>query len=598
MDLVREYAGDNSQAAFAELVRRHINLVYSVALRYTRNETDAQDIAQAVFIMLAQKAAKLRPATVLTGWLYESTRYISMNLLRTRARQQAREQEAYMQSTLDEAPPDAWKQLEPMLEEAMTRLSEGDRALLALRYFQNRTGAEAAAAVGIEEWAARKRIERAVEKLRKFFARRGIVFSAAAVAGAISANSVHAAPAALAQAVTAAAFVKGAAAGSSTLTLIQGALKIMAWSKAKTAVITGVAILLTAGVATVGIKTIRAHRTQPDIHGAWEGAIPTTVGQLRVVLHINGANNAYSASIDSIDQRSKDIPVSKFEYDSPTLKFTSEPVQGTFEGKFNPATDQLTGTWKQPTLDTKIQLKRTATPTPIPAPLTEQDYTPRAGSDLQGLWKGTLQLGPTTLHLAFKFSETESGKFISEMDSPDQGSKGVVVSATTYEKPAVHVEVGSIGGIYDATLNSAHTAITGTWTQMGAEIPLTLERADLNAERAQATARSAGKDFSHTGPDDLTGHWKGALDVQGMKLHLALHVAKLADGNLASTLDSIDQGANDIPANQIEFTAPNVHIEWSTIAGTYDGKIKNGKISGKWQQAGQTFNLVFARAGD
>ena len=100
MDLVRRFARDHSEAAFTELVRRHLNLVYSIARRCTASEDDAQDVAQAVFIILAQKAAGLPAKTVLTGWLYETTRFTALRWLRSRSRRQTREQEAYMQSTL------------------------------------------------------------------------------------------------------------------------------------------------------------------------------------------------------------------------------------------------------------------------------------------------------------------------------------------------------------------------------------------------------------------------------------------------------------------------------------------------------------------
>jgi RNA polymerase sigma factor (sigma-70 family) len=103
MDLMREYADRNSETAFAELVHRHINLVYSVALRYAGNSPDAQDVTQAVFIILAKKSAGLRQRTALTGWLYETTRFTARQFLRTRVRQQARDQEAYMQSTLNDS---------------------------------------------------------------------------------------------------------------------------------------------------------------------------------------------------------------------------------------------------------------------------------------------------------------------------------------------------------------------------------------------------------------------------------------------------------------------------------------------------------------
>src|SRR5450432_2000528 len=229
MDLVQEFARHNSEAAFTELVRRHINLVYSVARRCTGNDGDAQDVAQAVFIILARKAAGLRERTLLTGWLYETTRFAAARLLRTNARRHAREQEAYMQSTLNETDlAGVWEKLSPHLEAAMSKLAERDRALLVLRFYENKSGPEAAALLGIREDTAHKRVTRAIEKLRKFFAQRGVTLTATAIAGAVSANSVQAAPAGLAVTVTAA---KGAAIGSSTLTLVKGALKLMAWTK-------------------------------------------------------------------------------------------------------------------------------------------------------------------------------------------------------------------------------------------------------------------------------------------------------------------------------------------------------------------------------
>jgi|ERR1017187_3383348 RNA polymerase sigma factor (sigma-70 family) len=290
MDLMREYADRDSEPAFAEIVRRHINLVYSVALRYAGNSQDAQDVTQAVFIILAQKAASLRQRSTLTGWLYETTRFTAMRFLRTKTRRQFREQEAYMQSTLNESDTDsAWRQLAPLLEQAMTRLNEKERTLLALRFFENKSGAEVAALLGIEEWAARKRVERAVEKLRTFFAWRGIRVSVGVLTGAISANSVQAAPVALAKSVTAVALAKGAAASGSTLTLIKGALKIMAWTKAKTAIVVGVAAILAVGTTPIVIhhyrnasifsRTQELSNDEDAQYARWTGTTPEQVAK-------------------------------------------------------------------------------------------------------------------------------------------------------------------------------------------------------------------------------------------------------------------------------------------------------------------------------
>jgi uncharacterized protein (TIGR03435 family) len=287
MNLVREFAERNSERAFAGLVQQHLNLVYSVAMRYLGNSQDAQDVTQTVFIILAKKAASLRHRNTLTGWLYEATRLTSRQFIRTRNRQQAREQEAYMQSNPNETNTDSvWRQLAPFLEEAMSSLGEPERAALALRFFENKSGAETAALLGIKEQAAHKRVTRALEKLRKFCVKRGLISTTSIIAGAISANSLQIAPAVLSKSVITVAMAKGAASSTSTLTLIKGAMKLMAWAKVQTAIVIGAGVLLAAGTATVTIKQIQKHRDDDSWRDGSHGLQSEVLDQGRPQLRI------------------------------------------------------------------------------------------------------------------------------------------------------------------------------------------------------------------------------------------------------------------------------------------------------------------------
>jgi RNA polymerase sigma factor (sigma-70 family) len=297
--LLREYAETGSEAAFTALVERYVNLVYSTALRSVGNPHAAEEITQAVFIILAKKAPGLSQRTVLSGWLYQTTRLTAANFLRTEIRRQHREQEAYMQSLLNEPEPEIWPQIAPLLDAAMGRLGESDRNAIVLRFFENKNLREVGLALGTSEDAAKMRVSRTLEKLRKFFAKRGVAFSAAVIAGAVSTNSIQAAPVGLAKSITAVAIAKGAAAGGSTLTLVKGALKLLAWAKAKTAIVVGTTMVLAAGTTMVVVETIQTQNESIDAKIARLSKPGTTV---REAVRVLGQPEKYASGTQTIDR--------------------------------------------------------------------------------------------------------------------------------------------------------------------------------------------------------------------------------------------------------------------------------------------------------
>jgi RNA polymerase sigma factor (sigma-70 family) len=261
MTLVREFAANQSEPAFAALVERHITLVHSAALRQVGDAHLAEEITQAVFIILARKAASFGPKTVLSAWLYRTTRYAATDALRTRRRRQAREQLAYQLDAMNaddlsrrsETAADAWAQLAPLLDDALAELGETDRTALVLRFFENKTAREIARTLRMEEAAAQKRVARALEKLRAIFVKRGVTLTATVIAGALAANSVQAAPGGLAVKVSVIA-AKGAAVTTSITTLVKGTLKLMTYAKLKLALGITTGILLAGGAVTVAVS--------------------------------------------------------------------------------------------------------------------------------------------------------------------------------------------------------------------------------------------------------------------------------------------------------------------------------------------------------
>lgn len=305
MQLLAEYASGRSETAFATLVSRHINLVYSAAFRSVNNSSQAEEITQAVFITLARKAALLGRGTVLSGWLYQTARLTARNFVRTENRRQQREHEAFTQSTMNEPDPKTWTSVGPLLDEAMAQLNEKDRNAIVLRFFEGKPLREVGDAIGASEDAAKMRVNRALDKLREFLRKRGITVSAAALASAISENSIQAAPAGLAAAVAAAAASAGhgAAATASALTLAKGVVHMITSTKI------GLAVGACAAAAVIGMQyhqlsaqkeTVKALQAQVVQAQRLEQKARATQDLEAKVQQLEKQNTDYAQSIESM----------------------------------------------------------------------------------------------------------------------------------------------------------------------------------------------------------------------------------------------------------------------------------------------------------
>ena len=291
-ELLQRFVADGSGDAFADVVGRHLNLVYSVARRQTGSPTLAEDVAQLVFIKLAQEAARIRPGTPLVAWLHVVTRRTASNAVREAVRRQAREAASAL--VAPDPMKSNWKEIEPLLDDAVESLGPTDRAAILLRFFENKSLRDVGAALKTSEDAAQKRVSRALEQLRTFLLQRGIAVTAAGLAADISAHGVEIAPAALGSTICAASATSLATAGAAeaarilTMTALQ-----------KTTVL--VAFTLIAGVGVYQASLLARQSTDLT---ALRGENNRTAAELRTLQATYEENAKHLTSIDSqIDRR-------------------------------------------------------------------------------------------------------------------------------------------------------------------------------------------------------------------------------------------------------------------------------------------------------
>jgi len=266
---LRNYVDHNSEEAFAALMTRYVGLVYSVCRRELADDQAAEDVTQAVFLLFARKAPTLRRGVVLSGWLFQTARFTAKN-----ARLQAQRRRAYEQKAAEEmlsqteTEDAAWADIEPVLNQSLASLKAADRNCILLRYFQGLSFAEVGTALGLSEEAARKRVTRALEKMRHFFGKNGVTVPGAALAVLLSAHAAKAAPAHLSGA--AAHILAGSVPGTISL-ITEGVLHAMKIFKLKA--VAGVAAFAIVGVVTYTM----VHAVPPELVAADTISLQTPV---------------------------------------------------------------------------------------------------------------------------------------------------------------------------------------------------------------------------------------------------------------------------------------------------------------------------------
>jgi RNA polymerase sigma factor (sigma-70 family) len=243
-----EFCRNGSESAFRQLVERHLNLVYSAAMRMVNGDAHlAQDITQLVFSNLARKACALPANVLLAGWLHRDTCFTALEWLRKERRRAEREREVATMRELEAAGQVEWSRLRPVLDEVLNELQDDDRHALLLRFFEQQSLAQVGIALGLAEDAARKRTARALEELRGGLARRGIHSTTEALAGSFASHVTVLAPLGLAVTIATAAAAGGAVTGVAAATGTLTALKLLTMTKLQ---LTFIGAIVVAGVVT------------------------------------------------------------------------------------------------------------------------------------------------------------------------------------------------------------------------------------------------------------------------------------------------------------------------------------------------------------
>ena len=221
-------------------------------------------------------------------------------------------------------------------------------------------------------------------------------------------------------------------------------------------------------------------------------------------------------------------------------------------------------------------------------PAVHKPQPPRAISNIEGEWAGSIQAGEAVLHLVLHVSKAADGSFKATIDSLDQGVYGIEITSFTQKDSTLNFNVASVSASYEGKFAANHTRIEGAWTQGSASLPLVFHREAAGAGARKPSDAIAGAE----------GVWQGALEGHGMRLRLQLHVTHDDKKQLVAALDSPDQGVSGLPAVKVSQKETAFHFEIPVVSGVYDGTLNATKtaITGSWTQSGGAQKLTFHRS--
>jgi uncharacterized protein len=213
--------------------------------------------------------------------------------------------------------------------------------------------------------------------------------------------------------------------------------------------------------------------------------------------------------------------------------------------------------------------------------------------DISGAWSGTLNTGHLKLQLVFHVKHAGNG-YKGTLDLIDQGRKDISATSVKVKGHNIHINLSALNAVYDATIGTNAIAMTGTFRQAGAAIPLALKKTAHPPVVADPLAPAC---YIPRDGSDLQGYWTGTLTNVNVPTRIALKISDPSAGRFRGELDSIDQGASGIPVTTISYQSPNVHIEAIGVAATFDGGFNraSGEITGTWQQGPSTAPLTLKR---